>query len=158
MASAERASRPQRSRWESGRRALARQHAGPLLLRAIRVRSALLLDLALDLLVPPLSLLVAATFLGLISSMAGLGLGLATTTAAMTWTACAAALGLYLARGWYDSGAGWHGLRDLVHVPGFILWKLALAAQQRGTLPGRWIRTPRAGEPDDRGPGTRPAE
>ena len=142
MAAAERASRPQRSRWESGRRALARQHGMPLLVRAIRERSALLLDLALDLLVPPFAPLVLVTLLGLIVSASGVAYGLGTTTAVVAWTASALALSLYLARGWRDAGAGWRGLRDLVYVPGFILWKLRLARLEAGTSK-RWVRTPR---------------
>src|SRR5262249_16699698 len=55
MVSGEKASRSQRRRWEGGRRQIAQQVGWPLLREAVGRRSGLLMDLALDVLVPPLS-------------------------------------------------------------------------------------------------------
>jgi len=55
MASGEQVARKQRQRWEGGRFQLIRQKTLPLLGAALRQRSALCFDLALDLLVLPLS-------------------------------------------------------------------------------------------------------
>ncbi|HEX9052739.1 MAG TPA: glycosyltransferase family 2 protein, partial [Anaeromyxobacter sp.] len=56
--------RSQRARWEDGRRQLARRHALPLLRRGLAARDPVLLDLAVDLLVPPLSTLGAVAAAG----------------------------------------------------------------------------------------------
>ena len=55
MESGEKTARRQRQRWEDGRFDLIRTQAVPLLRMALRRRSWVCLDLALDLLVPPLS-------------------------------------------------------------------------------------------------------
>jgi hypothetical protein len=52
--------RSQRERWEGGRRAVVREYARPLLRAAATRRDPVLLDLALDLVLPPLSHLAAA--------------------------------------------------------------------------------------------------
>jgi 1,2-diacylglycerol 3-beta-glucosyltransferase len=130
------ASRSQRSRWEGGRFSLALR-AGPALMgRALRDRSALLLDLALDLLVPPLGTHALSVGLGLGLSLAFL----ATPWALAPWTVATLALGIYVIVGWLTAGLGPRDLLDLRHVPGFVLWKLGLGS--RGG-PDEWVRTPR---------------
>jgi 1,2-diacylglycerol 3-beta-glucosyltransferase len=145
MAASEQASRSQRSRWEGGRYTLARQHTRDLLGRAVRERSPLLLDLALDLLVPPLSYLVLAVTAGLLLSVLGLAGGFGTIIATAAWSTAALGLALYVARGWRLAGLGWRGLLDLLHVPGFIAWKLALRLRPDPTRKGEWVRTSRDG-------------
>ena len=106
MSPTARGGRSQRARWEDGRRLLARRHALGLLRRGIATRDLVLLDLGLDLLVPPLSTLGAAAAAG---AAASLGASLATGTpffAALTWSASVAAIGAYVARGWQLSGTG----------------------------------------------------
>jgi len=143
MAATERASRSQRSRWEGGRHTLARQHARILLGRAVRERSPLLFDLALDLLVPPLSYLVVAVTAGLLLSVLGLASGMGTVVATAVWTTAAVGLMLYVLRGWRLAGLGWRGFLDLLHVPGFIAWKLALRFRPDPARKGEWVRTSR---------------
>src|SRR5580692_8403475 len=75
MVSSEAASRSQRQRWEGGRWLLARRHAAILLVEGVRRRSLLLLDLAADLLVPPLTYVALAMSGGVVASLLGLGLG-----------------------------------------------------------------------------------
>ncbi|MCA1826854.1 MAG: glycosyltransferase family 2 protein [Myxococcales bacterium] len=120
----------QRRRWEGGRARLARQLALPLLRDAIRTRSAMLLDLALDLLVPPLSKLALAIAIGLSLSLA-LGAPL------WPWLLCAALLAVHVARGWQLSGVR---LRDLACVPAYVFWKLFAV---RRAPPQEWQRTER---------------
>jgi 1,2-diacylglycerol 3-beta-glucosyltransferase len=143
MVSSESAARSQRQRWEGGRLALVRSRV-PLLLRtAVTGPSAICLDLAVDLLVPPLSYIVlssaAAVAVGLISVLLSrselpllvLGLGLLNC----------AALAAYVGRGWALSGVGVQGFWDMLRVPGFIFWKLRLLAF--GPKTTSWIRTRR---------------
>jgi len=131
----------QRQRWEGGRSALRRSRTGPLLLAAIRRGSPVCLDLALDLLVPPLSqiaLMVAAFTLA-----AGLGWWWDPRLKPAFWIALAAGgvLWLYVLRGWQLSATGLRGLMDLARAPGFVLWKLIVVARHRE--PQEWIRTQR---------------
>lgn len=144
MAASEQASRSQRSRWEGGRLALARRLVLPLLGRAVRERSPLLLDLALDLLVPPLSYLTAATLLGLVAAVTGVALGLDTVVATAAWGATALALALHVVRGWIDAGLGWRGLADLPYAAVYVVWKFALWARPDRARRGQWVRTARS--------------
>jgi cellulose synthase/poly-beta-1,6-N-acetylglucosamine synthase-like glycosyltransferase len=132
MVSSGDAAAPQRRRWELGRFALARRLALPLLGEALAKRSLLLLDLAIDLFVPPLSLLALAVVFGCIASIA---LG----TAVAPWLACLAFLAIYGMRGWQLSGIG---LGALFFAPVYVFWKLAVLA--RGSA-GGWVRTAREG-------------
>ena len=141
MVAGEGASRSQRRRWEQGRAAL-RRRAAALLWRGLREKSALLTDLALDVLVPPLSTLAAFTVLGL--GVAGAA-SLHPATSAPWWSfaACAAALFAYALRGWALSGTGWQGLAALARAPAYVAWKLLLAVQRPSQPRGAWVRTAR---------------
>jgi hypothetical protein len=145
MPAGEEASRSQRRRWEGGRMALARSQGPALLAEAIRKRSALQMDLALDLVIPPL------TTVGLVGVL-GLGAGLwivgrdAGHLAVTTWGLAAGFLCIYLARGWQLSGTGARGLLDLACAPAYAAWKLTLPWRGKSGAKGEWIRTPRKSE------------
>jgi cellulose synthase/poly-beta-1,6-N-acetylglucosamine synthase-like glycosyltransferase len=140
MVSSERASRSQRRRWENGRRALVRTQAIPLLRAAWSRRSPLLLDLALDLLVPPVGELGAFIVVGLALSIA-----LTPHDGAAVWTWGAASVGMviYGARAWVLSGVGPSGLIDLLWAPVYVVWKLTLPFRDRSRRTKEWIRTTR---------------
>ena len=72
MVASEKASRSQRRRWEGGRALLLRQQGLSLLSEALRKRSALLFDLAMDVWVPPLSLVAASCSLAIRTSSCAL--------------------------------------------------------------------------------------
>jgi cellulose synthase/poly-beta-1,6-N-acetylglucosamine synthase-like glycosyltransferase len=141
MVSGELAARSQRQRWESGRFQLVRLRTLPLLRAALSSGSRVCLDLALDLLVLPLS--YVALNVALLIGLAG---------AASLWDpalqfwwwlglACAASLVVHVLRGWQLSGVGWRGLLDLLRVPWFVLWKLLLMLRRPGSA--EWVRTQR---------------
>jgi cellulose synthase/poly-beta-1,6-N-acetylglucosamine synthase-like glycosyltransferase len=140
MASSEKTARTQRQRWEQGRFQLIRSMTVPLLLAAIRRRSFLCLDLAFDLMVPPLSYLTLnIVLLGLIAGLVSFWDKSATIW--IWWAlACAAILVLHVLRGWQLSGMGFRGLLALAHVPGFILWRIWLLL---GRKTSEWVRTER---------------
>lgn len=137
MVSREQDARSQRRRWEQGRLALLRANAGPLLAHAARNRSLICLDLALDLLVLPLSYLVLAAAALTVASLA-----LAPSSG---WPLLAlgtdATLVAYVLRGWQLSGTGLRGLADLMRAPFFVGWKLVLMLGGRRTA--EWVRTKR---------------
>ena len=145
MPTGARASATQRRRWEGGRSAMVRRFAGPLLWRGLRERDAVLVDLALDLLVPPLSRLVAVAVGG-----SALALALAWSTGAVPagawpWWISLAALGYYVGRGCVVSGLGVRGVASLAWAPLYLLWSLKATSAPAPDLV--WERTPREATP-----------
>ena len=139
MVTSEHASRSQRQRWEGGRFGLIREKVPALLRAAVARRSVVCLDLALDLLVLPLSYVVV-NVLGILALGAlnpdGFRSLLLTVGLIDLF-----ALTAYVCRGWMLSGIGLVGIWDLLRVPGFLLWKLLIIRFQ--PKPDSWIRTKR---------------
>jgi len=143
MVTGEKASRSQRRRWEEGRLLIARTHGLRLLRLALSRRDPVLFDLAMDLLVPPLSVLAAAVGAGFSASLV-LALHRGSAGLPLTiWAACAAALALYVLRGWQLSGTGGRGLLDLMLAPAYLAWKLTILLRPDGRRKGEWVRTTR---------------
>jgi cellulose synthase/poly-beta-1,6-N-acetylglucosamine synthase-like glycosyltransferase len=144
MVTGEKESRKQRQRWERGRFALIRTKTLPLLRQALRKRSVVCLDLALDLMVLPLSYValnvVVLLFLAGVAAAAGQPF-----VQAWVWlgAGCVAALVLHILRGWQLSGAGLQGLLDLAWSPVFLIWKIIVMLSGRGSK--EWVRTKREG-------------
>jgi cellulose synthase/poly-beta-1,6-N-acetylglucosamine synthase-like glycosyltransferase len=143
------AAKSQRQRWEGGRLKLIATQM-PLLARAFLARGdAVCLDLALDLLVMPLSYLVLnvlalAIAALLVGHLAGHGPAWTAAAAAGALEAAAvdaAILVLYVLRGWRLSHVGARGLLDLARAPGFVLWKVLLMVSGRKVQ--QWVRTHR---------------
>lgn len=142
MVSGEQIARSQRQRWESGRFELIRAKTGELLAAAFRGRSAVCLDLALDLMVLPLSYI--ACYAGVLVLIAALLTAWSTGFQVWFWVAaaCAGVLALYVLRGWQLSGIGAQGLLDLARAPKFLVWKLLLMARRKNKS-AEWVRTER---------------
>jgi len=145
MAVSEGASRTQRRRWERGRKALVRAHVPELLRQAIRRRSALLLDQALDLMVPPIGQLALFSALGLGAAAVARPFGAAVSP--YVWGAALLGILLHVLTGWYSSGVGLRGLVDLLWAPVYVIWKLTLRFGDRGKTPQEWVRTKREAHP-----------
>ena len=118
-----------------------RTKTAPLLRAAVRRQSPICLDLAVDLLVLPLSYVV----LNVVALLAVAATVAPRQASAVQWlwvgSACAASLLLYVLRGWQLSGMGMLGLVDLARAPFFLVWKVLLLLRSRGSL--AWVRTPR---------------
>ncbi len=159
MVSSEEASRSQRERWEGGRRQLVKDHGLRLFRRAIAERSPLLFDLAMDLVVPPLSTLVIATAAGAAASTALAVLTGRPNVAQVLFGASGVFLVAYGIRGWQLSGTGVKGLATLGYAPVYMAWKatLPLRRARKARKPGaqdassdpnqEWIRTAREAQP-----------
>jgi cellulose synthase/poly-beta-1,6-N-acetylglucosamine synthase-like glycosyltransferase len=141
MVSNERAARKQRQRWEQGRFQLVRSQTLPLLRQAVRRRSRVCLDLAIDLLVLPLS--YVALSVALLTALAVAGAMWHACGPGWLWLSlfCWAALAAHILRGWQLSGVGPRGLIDLARAPLFLVWKLAVMLSRQQTA--GWTRTTR---------------
>jgi cellulose synthase/poly-beta-1,6-N-acetylglucosamine synthase-like glycosyltransferase len=149
MVSSERASRSQRERWEGGRFALARKHAGRLFLRSLGVQSLLLFDLAMDLFVPPLTYVTLAAVVGMLASCAWWFLWHGAWWSTVPSLVALFGLAIYVVRGVWLSGVGWRAVPDLAWAPVYMVWKIALALSSRrsrgAARRGEWVRTTREG-------------
>jgi cellulose synthase/poly-beta-1,6-N-acetylglucosamine synthase-like glycosyltransferase len=150
MVASERASRSQRRRWEGGRFELARRRGLPLLREAMRRRDGVLLDLAMDLLVPPLTWIALASLVGTVVSAWWSFDHTGAWKAAIPWVASVAFIVVYVMRGLVLARTGLRGLLDLMWAPVYMGWKVALAVSGRAGKKGEWIRTTRSKE-DSRG-------
>ena len=144
MVVGEEVARKQRQRWEGGRFQQVRAKTWPLLLTAFTRPSAVCLDLALDLLVLPLS--YVALNVGALICASGVLFRWHTGFIAWVWLASGfgASLVLYVLRGWQLSGVGAQGLLDLARAPGFLLWKVVLMLSPQKSA--EWVRTDREGD------------
>ncbi len=139
------ASRSQRERWEGGRLALVKAHV-PALFRAWRRGVGRVpLDLAADLLVPPLTTLGLMVLAGLAAAMALTWRGVAGGIGVIPWLAAVAALLGYVVRGAVLSGTGPRAVLDLMWAPVFAIWKLSLMLKPTRRT-GEWVRTTRSDE------------
>ncbi|WP_029921089.1 glycosyltransferase family 2 protein [Nevskia soli] len=131
----------QRQRWEGGRMQLIRTRTLPLLRAALYRRSKVCLDLALDLLVLPLSY-VSMNIAALIVC-SGIAMWWQPEARILLWIGviCAASLLLYVLRGWRLSGLGRQGLFDLMYAPFFVLWKIPVMLGRRESA--GWVSTER---------------
>jgi cellulose synthase/poly-beta-1,6-N-acetylglucosamine synthase-like glycosyltransferase len=142
MAVSEGASRSQRRRWERGRRALIAAHVPGLLREAWRRRDLRLVDLAADLLVPPLGELLMVTLAGLALSLGAWAMGGA-ASAPWLWAMALGGIVVHVMTGWAFSGVGPAGLLDLMWAPVYVIWKMTLRFSDRGRTPEEWVRTTR---------------
>jgi cellulose synthase/poly-beta-1,6-N-acetylglucosamine synthase-like glycosyltransferase len=131
----------QRRRWESGRRDL-RPQAWALLWRGIRERSAMLLDLGIDLLILPLARLATWIVLGTAAAWTTLTMAHRHHSDARAWIAWGISsffLAAYVARGAQLSGVGLRAVLDLAAAPLYVAWKVAVPSKR----PETWVRTTR---------------
>jgi cellulose synthase/poly-beta-1,6-N-acetylglucosamine synthase-like glycosyltransferase len=144
MVSSSKASQSQRRRWERGRAALARTRGVPLFGRAVVRRDPMLLDLAVDVLLPPLSTIALWVIAGLAAAFVS-GYFLGYPVSLRIWIANLIALVLYVLRGWSLSGTGARGLLELACAPFYVVWKVWLRLRQ-ADRPKDWVRTAREAE------------
>lgn len=145
VAAAEGDTLTQRTRWEHGFVQTAANSAIPLLSSAIGGRAPKLFWLGLDLLVPPLALLMmlGGSMLVLLVFIAwATGVHGPAYAVAILLALNGAALGL----AWYRWGRQVIGIGTLMRIPAYILWKVPVYLKLAGKRETRWVRTRREGE------------
>lgn len=141
MTSSGGAATSQRRRWERGRAELARARAPRLLLGGILRRDLVLVDLAVDLLLPPLSTTALLAAGGTTAALLWYGLLDGSIATVFPWLVSTAFLALYVLRGLLLSGVGPRGFFTLLWAPIYIVWKLGLLRGAHRS--NSWVRTTR---------------
>jgi hypothetical protein len=121
----EKAASGQRKRWEHGHLATLLTHAPKLCARGLQTGRIELVSLALELLVPPLSLLVIMLLAGTLACGLAFALGASWLPLAITGLSLSA-IGIGVLAGWFAHGRDLVRARDLLAIPLYILWKLPL--------------------------------
>jgi cellulose synthase/poly-beta-1,6-N-acetylglucosamine synthase-like glycosyltransferase len=121
----EKAASAQRKRWEHGHLATLFTHAPRLVARGLGTARVELLALALDLLIPPLSLLVLLLLAGTALCGAAALLG-ASSLPLQIFCTNLSAIGIGVLAGWFAYGRQLVRARDLLTIPLYILWKVPL--------------------------------
>jgi cellulose synthase/poly-beta-1,6-N-acetylglucosamine synthase-like glycosyltransferase len=142
MVSGAKAARSQRSRWEGGRAALSKKYARRLLSQGLR-GNRVLLDLAADVLVPPLSKIAVATVAGAFVAFTAAFVFGGFGVSRVVFGASFAMLVAYVGRGWAVSGTGVRGLIDLALAPVYVIWKMTVSHRAATAPQAEWIRTRR---------------
>jgi len=144
----------QRLRWEGGRFHAVRAYLWPLVRTAAVQRDPRLLDAALDLATPPLSLLAIALAAGATATAATIFFHAAPAWAIAPWLvglACVLAFVLIGLRAVRAPGSTW---RALARTPVFLGWKaMTYIKLARGFDASLWVRTDRMGEARSVAPG-----
>jgi hypothetical protein len=116
----------------------------PSLLRAVARRDATLMAMAIDLMVPPLTLLLGLTLLSVL-----LGLALAPWLGRSLIGISGVGLVVLLAallRAWWLVGRPLLSVNDLVRAPAYALWKIPLYLKFVTQRQKEWVRTKRHDE------------
>jgi cellulose synthase/poly-beta-1,6-N-acetylglucosamine synthase-like glycosyltransferase len=139
--------RTQNERWERGRLDAMRRHVPALIGHGLRRRSWSSIDGAMELLIPPFSILIALTLV-----LLGLSLLSRITPLIVTATIGLVAQCLYTLRGLALASARYPGIhKALLFVPALVLWKVWLylaVLTRRGRV--QWTRTVRTPQGADR--------
>jgi hypothetical protein len=143
MVSSAAAASSQRRRWEEGRKELVQKNATRLLRLGLGTGNKILTDLALDLLIPPLSRIAAAALFGVLVAFGLSYLAQRTALSLFYFGFCVFALVSYVLRGWSVSGTGLRGLLDLGLAPVYVIWKARLRLTKASRPTQSWVRTKR---------------
>jgi cellulose synthase/poly-beta-1,6-N-acetylglucosamine synthase-like glycosyltransferase len=136
----------QRMRWEGGRGAQARQDVPKLLKVALKRRSLIPFDRAMDLIIPPLGLLFSIiVFFALVNALVWIVLGgTLLGIIALMWVIPMAGIFLFVLGGLLVARVPAKAFLALAFAPFYILWKLwVYFVLLTRRLPQEWVRTER---------------
>jgi cellulose synthase/poly-beta-1,6-N-acetylglucosamine synthase-like glycosyltransferase len=137
----------QRTRWEHGYLQTLLRRAPGLVAQAVRHARPSLVAVAIDLAVPPLSLLVMLS-LAVLALCAGFGWWLGDPVPAVVVALGLTLLALSLGLSWGRYGRSYLPARAMVSIPLYVAWKLPIYLNFVRARETHWVRTQRAGESD----------
>jgi len=138
----EQAAKKQRTRWEHGHLQTMLTLVPQLLKAAVQQRRVDLLGLGLDLLVPPLSLLVMLWLLGTIAAVVGIRFG-ASPLPAILLGIEGGLLAIAIFAAWAKYGRQQIPAKTLLTIPLYVLWKIPLYLAFIFKRQTAWVRTDR---------------
>jgi cellulose synthase/poly-beta-1,6-N-acetylglucosamine synthase-like glycosyltransferase len=139
MPSTLKASQTQNVRWERGRQEMVRRYVPRLLRAALARRSFLLFDAAVEQIIPPFSLVAAASVMALIGALI-----LQNIAGVLLGGLLLLGQAVYILAGLWISGAPKQVYQALLFAPAFIVWKVWLYIRVLIGLDRKgWIRTAR---------------
>ena len=136
------AAQSQRARWEHGHLEMILVEVPRLIKESIRQRRFDLLGLALDICIPPLSLLVMVTFAAAIISWLSIPLGVSSLVA-ITATVAECFLITALLTAWFKFGRSDLPFSNLIAIPFYILSKIPIYLKFIVQPQSRWLQTER---------------
>lgn len=142
----EQAAKSQRTRWEHGHLQTIATQVPRLLKAAIQQLRLDLFVLALDLLIPPLSLLVMLWLLGLIVAIVAVGLGLSAIPLMML-SLTGGLIAIAILAAWAKYCRQDLPAQTLLSIPLYILWKIPLYFSFLVKRQKSWVRTERDIDP-----------
>lgn len=139
---AQSAARTQRTRWEHGHLSVIKSQGPRLFLGALRMRSLRLLAMWLELMVPPLSLLIFALgAIAIVISIGSIAVGSWLPLELFVVPTTVGILGLTTA--WWRFGRRVLPTRMLLRVPHYVLGKLSIYKKYLAAPEQAWVRTAR---------------
>jgi hypothetical protein len=155
-----RAAEEQLLRWEGGKLHLARTQLPGLVREAVREGRPSLLDVAFELAVPPLSVLVAYSGAGVVIGAVLVSTSVAALWALVPFLVAIVSIPLFVLVGFAVGGAPRTAYRSLLHAPQLVLAKTFRLPRLLTFRADSWVRTERQGdeqaESAQRLDGTRP--
>lgn len=140
----------QRTRWEHGYLSTLLSTAPRLFIKGLLKFRPSLIAAAVDLAVPPLSLLVIGALAALaVTGVIGWWFTLLAPAALIAGSLALA--GLMLICCWYTYARTWLPLGAALAIPGYILWKLPIYLKFLSGREKNWVRTDRGTGPADKG-------
>jgi cellulose synthase/poly-beta-1,6-N-acetylglucosamine synthase-like glycosyltransferase len=144
LPSTERVAKQQRVRWEHGHLGTLFRYGPRALLRGLRTGRIGLLSTGLDLLIPPVALLVAAQWAVLLVAIGVAALGGSPYPAAVAALSIVL-VGVAVLLGWARFGRGLIPFRSLAVAPLYLLWKVPIYVRYfTGRREREWRRTDRS--------------
>lgn len=132
----------QRTRWDLGKFAIRNKYLWPLIEKGLTQFRIGCLDRALELFIPPYSILWVLAFVLFVLAAATTGLRFDPLMG--VWSAGIGASVLYVLLGLVVAQAGWRIYRNLLYAPFFILWRVKIILQGYfAKTTERWIKTER---------------
>jgi cellulose synthase/poly-beta-1,6-N-acetylglucosamine synthase-like glycosyltransferase len=132
-------SQTQNERWERGRMEMIRTYVPGLISEGLRQRNFLLLDAAVEQLIPPFSVVAGLSAIALLAALL-----LRSPRAIALAVAIIIGQAIYIFAGLALARAPRTVYQALIFAPAFVLWKLVLYVRLLlGIKPGGWVRTAR---------------